>query len=80
MDPNANLEEQLEIAARILDYSDDPDVPEENIDPDDALRLAELVQALHDWISGGGFLPAKWQNPERVRSLAGRVYRKVPKP
>ena len=38
MDPNANLTEQLAIAKRILRRDDD----------EDALRLAELVQALDE--------------------------------
>lgn len=56
MDPNANLREQLEIANRIVD-GDDLDVEEW-----DALRdrLAELVLALNDWITNGGFLPGAW--------------------
>lgn len=57
MDPNANLQEQLDIAAAILESVD----AEEGIDVDDAARLAELVEALHGWISGGGFLPSAWR-------------------
>lgn len=54
MDPNANLQEQLELAARMLDEES------EHIDTGDAVRLAELVLALNDWILGGGFLPRRW--------------------
>ena len=64
MDPNANLTEQLEIAQQIIsgvaqqvvsgDY-DDIDLEE------DAVRLAELVLALDEWIRRGGFLPGAWQ-------------------
>lgn len=67
MDPNANLEEQRRIVARLL--SPEPGV-RDLCDPaftppppkaDDVLRLAELVQALDEWIKGGGFLPKDWQ-------------------
>lgn len=51
MDPTANLKEQLELAQGW---------ETSNQHPDDAQRLAELVIALHDWISKGGFLPAQW--------------------
>lgn len=56
MDPNANLLEQLELAHDILD----PKVPTMHL-PTDAIRLAELVQAMHEWIVKGGELPAFWK-------------------
>jgi hypothetical protein len=52
MDPNANLEEQRRLAKRLVDS------PYEN---DQVQRLAELVLALDEWISKGGFLPARWE-------------------
>ena len=61
MDPNANLNEQRRIIARML--ADDS----ESIDTGDALRLAELAQALDEWIANGGFLPAEWRNRREVR-------------
>ncbi len=62
MDPNANLIEQLKLAERlILDADAGPDNAPMRINPTDALRLAELVQALDGWIRSGGFLPAGWQ-------------------
>ena len=52
MDPNANLEEQLELAKKLQDSG------EAGFEsPDDAWRLAELVLALDEWISTKGFLP-----------------------
>lgn len=54
MDPNCNLEEQREIAARILKN-------EGSAATSDVLRLAELVQALDEWITKGGFLPQAWR-------------------
>jgi hypothetical protein len=73
MDPNANLEEQITLAKQILERQDafDPDVPCEyeqkftenyyTSQADAAERLAELVEALHEWIKKGGFLPKEWQ-------------------
>jgi len=56
MDPTANLQEQLELAAEFL--------AEEVRYPDQlekAERLSELVLALHEWITKGGFLPEQWR-------------------
>jgi hypothetical protein len=53
MDPNANLEEQRRIVARIL--------AAETANHYDAARLADLVEALDAWISKGGFLPETWK-------------------
>ena len=52
MDPEANLDEQIELAIKMVDlpYAED-------IEADAALRLAELVLALHEWRSKGGFDP-----------------------
>lgn len=46
MDPNATLAAIREITGR-----------DEHADPE----LAELVDALDQWLSKGGFLPAAWQ-------------------
>jgi hypothetical protein len=59
MDPNANLAEQLKLAARILDGA----APEE-----DAERLAELVLALDEWLRRSGGLPREW-----APKLSGRL-------
>jgi hypothetical protein len=53
MDPDANLEEQLDLAQQLLG--------ETGPSLDDAQRLAELVVALDLWIRSGGFLPAAWR-------------------
>lgn len=55
MDPNANLAEQKRIARRLLAL----DRPLVEIAAD-ASRLAELVEALDEWITKGGFLPSAW--------------------
>lgn len=57
MDPNANIEEQRDLAQRIINsesYGDE-------VDDDDARRLAELVLALDRWLSSGGFKPGSWK-------------------
>lgn len=57
MDPNANLKEQLE-QVQLLLYG-------KALSADDyvevAGRLAELVEALDEWLSKGGFLPGRWE-------------------
>lgn len=59
MDPDANLKEQRELAALIQSQLDEGETPDE----DDVLRLSELVIALDEWISNGGFVPAAWRKP-----------------
>ncbi len=51
MDPDANLTEMRELASTLAD------VPER---PTDAARLAELVQAMDEWLCKGGFRPLAW--------------------
>jgi hypothetical protein len=65
MDPNANLEAMRRVAERILNYRDDVTPMEV---AGDAGRLADLVVALDEWITKGGFLPKEWQpkKPGRV--------------
>lgn len=73
MDPHANLEEQLAISGSVLATEDEW--------PDEAVRLAELVVALHEWRRGGGFdpyLPALQEDafPNHVQAIAlGRFLR-----
>jgi hypothetical protein len=37
------------------------DEDSEHIDTGDAVRLAELAQALDEWLSKGGFPPKEWK-------------------
>jgi hypothetical protein len=53
MDPIANMDEQLFIAQDIL-ARDDVGTPQST---GDTARLAELVVALHNWRTTGGFDP-----------------------
>jgi hypothetical protein len=61
MDPQANLAEQRSIAARIIERLDNPGRVQPYRLEHDAERLAELVQALDEWLTRGGFLPARWE-------------------
>jgi len=59
MDPKANLDEQIELANRILTGEvDDCDASYGGVyEIEDVYCLAELVLALHEWRSNGGFDP-----------------------
>ena len=64
MDPDACLENMLEIAGKVVDGKLKSSVDEDECEYiDAALGLAEHVLALHDWIRGGGFLPKEWRKP-----------------
>lgn len=71
MDPNACLDELLRLVAGFHDS-------EEELNPDDVERVAELLLALDGWLTGGGFLPARWRpaavpaTAELVRELLAR--------
>ena len=57
MDPNITLQEILKLAKLILDDGED-------INVDDVYCLAELIDALDEWLSNGGFLPVKWERKQ----------------
>lgn len=66
MDPNANLEEMLKLAQTITERADGDNEIADDKDAIvdqlvDAERLAELVQAMNEWITKGGFLPSAWK-------------------
>lgn len=52
MDPNALLTEILSLASAIQD--------DLSILTDDVDELAAKVKALDEWLTAGGFLPARW--------------------
>lgn len=59
MDPEANLREQRHLVARInAQWDNDEETTELGF------RLAELVQALDEWLSHGGFAPSAWGRTE----------------
>ena len=57
MDPNANLAEQVRVARLIITAAD----RRSSASRDLALWLAELVEALDEWIRRGGSLPTAWK-------------------
>lgn len=74
MDPEANLKEQLDICQRMKKRTDEFNQDEnqwgsgdvmdwQKEQADDGARLAELVEALNEWITRGGFLPPSWRKP-----------------
>lgn len=65
MDPNANLQEQREIVARLLAGSFTSAAALQS----DAYRLAELCEALDEWLTRGGFLPNAWRREDPSGAL-----------
>lgn len=62
MDPNANLQQQLDLARYILAEKTN------NLNRAHAAEhLAELVQALHDWLAEGGFKPTAWNRKTKKK-------------
>lgn len=59
MDPDANLREQRELAARLLATPADAWTDDRLAD---ALRLAELVEGLDGWLTASGALPDDWRD------------------
>jgi hypothetical protein len=56
MDPNATLQQIRQLTAGLLN----PKAKLKNGWAADARELAELVDALDQWLSSGGFLPSSW--------------------
>ena len=67
MDPTANLDAQRRIIAEILRLADKPTDGGRELArvlgkmSEHATELAEHAQALDEWMSKGGFLPAQWK-------------------
>ena len=72
MDPDANLKEQRELAAKIIATWDGAET-DDAIDPHDAVRLAELVEALDRWLTMGGALPTRWRFADTSESFTPGV-------
>lgn len=63
MDPEANLQELRRLRAKFFDIVNEtrlgePFTLEEGAD--DLVRFLELVEALDEWVTKGGFLPREW--------------------
>lgn len=63
MDPNANLREQLKLAAVDWTGKDTGELSPAELSRlhSDHCRLCELVEGLDQWIAHGGFLPDRWR-------------------
>jgi len=57
MDPDKNLEEQLEIAERLINEALTR-IERDNLGEE----LAERVLAMNEWVGNGGFLPVAYQS------------------
>jgi hypothetical protein len=68
MDPNENLSQQLAIVQKYEDGL--PDGVDSGDVLDDMVRLVALVDALHEWIANGGFLPNRWRVGENAKPPA----------
>ena len=61
MDPNATLAELLALVGKFQRGQDEmPEDIEATGEQIDAWRMADLVEALHGWMSVGGFPPKEW--------------------
>ncbi len=60
VDPNQTLEEIRALVEAIQADDAADDLPEK------ADELATLVQALDEWLSNRGFLPAAWEEPGKL--------------
>jgi len=78
MDPDENLKEQRALTAQLLlEPGEFGFTDAEAIDRDRATeRLVELVRALDDWLTQGGFLPDAWDSGKQAE-LAHRVYQEA---
>jgi hypothetical protein len=63
MDPTACLVEIRELRVALLEEREITDVDDVMNLMRQASRLPELIEALDEWISGGGSLPQQWQRP-----------------
>lgn len=68
MDPNENMAQQRQIAARIMQRMSRADAEDRDYNKEElvnladlAVELAELTQSLDEWLSRGGFKPKEWE-------------------
>lgn len=67
MDPDAALDELLDLADQVIQsYDHDVQPP-----GSDVLRMAQLVDELDGWLGTGGFLPRRWASANRLRMESG---------
>jgi len=61
MDPDAALEELLNLADVVTSLAEDGEWTGEP----DILRIVELTLALDGWLTAGGFTPTRWKPASR---------------
>ena len=66
MDPDKTLGELRVLTRRLVDSATHPTAA------DDAVRLPELVKAIDDWLSRGGFAPRPWAAGLRQQAASDR--------
>lgn len=63
MDPNTALDEIRDLYEQIIDdRANANDVADDDVD-----RLVDLIDALDEWITNGGFLPDDWKPRKRTK-------------
>jgi len=62
MDPDAAIEELLNLAELVISRADDGEWTGDC----DILRIAELTLALDGWLTVGGFMPTRWKPASRT--------------
>ena len=75
MDPDQLLDDILEVAGKINDAADEPDVcrrPPDVVVTGYAEELAAKVHDLDSWLTRGGYLPAK-QSPQWLHPAGGHT-------
>lgn len=60
MDPNATLEELRTLLQDYMDGQQDEEGQGFDLNQETAMRVADLFEALDDWLRAGGGLPEDW--------------------
>lgn len=64
MDPEAAYRDLRDLCEELAEADD------EDLDPDEVRRMAELFLGLDGWLSQGGFAPAAWAESVQKRRQA----------
>jgi len=60
VDPNITLDKLRELCREAIDSEASKSHPMQN-NAADPVDIAELFEAIDQWLSNGGFLPSEWQ-------------------
>jgi hypothetical protein len=69
MDPDGNLKEQREIITWMREQEKKPEseiMANADLVAEKSDRLVDLVEALDQWITRGGFLPKEWRDARKA--------------